>query len=239
LPPPSTGGTGNTPANTNTASGTVSGTNASTGNTSGSTSTTTTSGSTVNVHTSAHSATGPRSVVFSKCTITNSSWPSELILDLSKTKWLEWSRHLTLLANHLYISGYLNGTVCCPDVIAFPAAHHIWNNNDESLRAFILERITPEKYDIVSPFGTASITFDGLHLRHEKLGLHAQINLLRKALDVYYEPGTPMLTTSKELRMLHDCITKTGKVEMTSSLWCSSLTPLAVITRNSNLPFME
>jgi hypothetical protein len=78
---------------------------------------------------------------------------------------------------------------------------------------YALERITPEEYDIASPFGTAHTTFDGLCLRHEKLGLHAQINLLRKALDIYYEPGTPMLTTSKELRTLHDRITKMGKID--------------------------
>jgi hypothetical protein len=123
--------------------------------------------------------------------IADSSWPSKLILDLSKTNWL--------LADRLYVSGYLDGTLSCPDVVAFPAAHHIWNGNDKSLRAFILEHITPEEYDIASPFGTANTTFDGLRLPHEKLGLHAQINLLQKAPDVYYEPGTPMLTTSKEL----------------------------------------
>ena len=194
-PPPTTGG------------------NTSAGNTSGATSTTTTTGSTVNVHTSAHSATGPGNVVFSERTIADSSWPSELILDLSKTNWLEWSRRLTLLADRLYVSGYLDGTLSCPDIALYPAAHHIWNGNDKSLRAFILERITPEEYDIASPFGTANATFDGLRLRHEKLGLHAQINLLRKALDVYYEPGTPMLTTSKELRTLHDRITKMGKID--------------------------
>jgi hypothetical protein len=107
----------------------------------------------------------------------------------------------------------LDGTLSCPDITTFPATHHIWNDNDKSLRAFILERITPEEYNIASPFGTAHATFNGLRLRHEKLGLHAQINLLRKALDVYYEPGTPMLTTFKELRTLHDRITKMGKID--------------------------
>jgi hypothetical protein len=165
------------------------------------------------VHTSSHSASGPGNVVFSERTIADSSWPAELILDLSKTNWLEWSRRFSFLADRLYVSGYLDGTLGCPDVSAFPAAHHIWTGNDKSLRAFILERITPEEYDIASPFGTAHATFDGLRQRHEKLGLHAQINLLRKALDVYYEPGTPMLTTSKELRTLHDRITKMGKID--------------------------
>ena len=177
------------------------------------TSTTTTStGSTVNVS-SAHSAAGPGGIIFSERTIADSSWPTDLILDLSKTNWLEWSRRLSLLADRLYVFGYLNGTLSCPDVTTHAAAHHIWVGNDRSLRAFILEHISPKEYDIASPFGTACATFDGLRLRHEKLGLHAQINLLRKALDVYYEPGTPMLTTSKELRTLHDRITKMGKID--------------------------
>ena len=209
--------TGNPSTNTGTPSANTSTpTTGGTSNTTGGTSTTTgatTSSSTVNVHTSSHSASGPGNVVFSERTIADSSWPAELILDLSKTNWLEWSRRLSLLADRLYVSGYLDGTLGCPDVSAFPAAHHIWTGNDKSLRAFILERITPEEYDIASPFGTAHATFDGLRQRHEKLGLHAQINLLRKALDVYYEPGTPMLTTSKELRTLHDRITKMGKID--------------------------
>lgn len=204
-PPPTTGGGTNT-----NASGGASGTTG-TSTTTGTTSTTT--GSTVNIHTSAHSATGAGGIVFSERTIADSSWPTDLILELTKTNWFEWSRHLTLLADCLYVSGYLDGTLACPDVTMYPAAHHIWNGNDKSLRAFILERITPEEYDIASPFGTAQATFDGLRLRHEKLGLHAQINLLRKALNIYYEPGTPMLTTSKELRTLHDHITKMGKID--------------------------
>jgi hypothetical protein len=209
--------TGNPSTNTGTPSANTSTpTTGGTSDTTGGTSTTTgatTSSSTVNVHTSSHSASGPGNVVFSERTIAASSWPAELILDLSKTNWLEWSRRLSLLADRLYVSGYLDGTLGCPDVSAFPAAHHIWTGNDKSLCAFILERITPEEYDIASPFGTAHATFDGLRQRHEKLGLHAQINLLRKALDVYYEPGTPMLTTFKELCTLHDRITKMGKIE--------------------------
>ena len=174
-----------------------------------------TSTSTVNLHSSSssHSAVGPGNVIISECQISDSSWPLDLILDLSKTNWLEWSRRLTLLADRLYVSGYLNGTLACPNSAVYPTAHHIWTGNDKSLCAFILERITPEEYDVASIFGTAQATFEGLQTRHEKLGLHAQINLLRKALDIYYEPGTPMLNTSKELRTLHDRITKMGKMD--------------------------
>jgi hypothetical protein len=159
------GGGANANASGNTSGGTTS------GGASGTTYTnTTTSGSTVNVHTSSHSATGAGGVVFSERTIADSLWPTELILDLSKTNCLELSRRLALLADRLYVSGYLDGTLLCPDITTFPAVHHIWNGNDKSLCVFILECITLEEYDIASPFGTAHATFDGLHLRHEKLG---------------------------------------------------------------------
>jgi hypothetical protein len=39
----------------------------------------------VNVLTSSHSASGPGGVIPSERTIADSSWPAELILDLSKT----------------------------------------------------------------------------------------------------------------------------------------------------------
>ena len=170
----------------------------------------TTSTSTVSVH-SAHSAIGLGNVIFSERNIANSTWLKDLILDLSKTNWIEWSHHLILLVPELYVKGYLDGTLPCPDIATFPAAHHIWVGNDQSLQAFILEQVSPKKFNIASAFDTAHATYDGLRTQHEKLGLHVQINL-RKVLDVYYKPGTSMLTTNKELHLLHDHITKMGKI---------------------------
>ncbi|KAF8463370.1 hypothetical protein DFH94DRAFT_699574 [Russula ochroleuca] len=203
---------GTAPSGTLTTGNTAATNTAATTTTTGTGNTTSTGNTTLMIH-SSHSASGPGSITILERQIHDSSWPSDLVLDLTKTNWLEWSRCLTLLADRLYVSRYLDGTLSCPDVTAHPVAHQIWTGNDKSLHAFMLERIAPEEYDMASPLGSAHATFDGLRTRHEKLGLHAQINILHKALDVCYKPGTPMQDTSKELRNLHDCITKMGKID--------------------------
>ena len=202
--------TGAVPANPSAPTNTApSGTTATSGTT---TVPPTTTNTTVNIHTS-HSATGPGSITILERQVHDSSWPSDLILDLSKTNWLEWSHRLTLLADRLYVSGYLDGSLSCPDAVNHAAAHDIWSGNDKSLRAFMLERIAPEEYDIASPLGSAHATFVGLKTRHEQRGLHAQINLLRKSFEIHYKPGTPIRETSKELRKVFDRFTKMGKID--------------------------
>jgi hypothetical protein len=116
--------------------------------------------------------------VLTERVVADPSWPSNFNLDLAQTNWQEWSRRLTLLAHRLLVSGYLNGTLACPDPMVDPAAYGIWMGTDGSLRAFILEHISPDDYDYASAFDTSHTVFEGLRTRHEKLGLHAQINLL-------------------------------------------------------------
>jgi hypothetical protein len=50
-----------------------------------------------------------------------------LILDLTKSNWVEWSCHLTLLADRLLVFGHLNGTLARPDPAVDPTAHQIWD----------------------------------------------------------------------------------------------------------------
>jgi hypothetical protein len=156
---------------------------------------------------------GAGTITFTERLISDSSWPSELNLDLKEGNWLDWSRRLTLLADRLLVSGYLNGTLSCPDAITEPLAHQIWNGNDRSLRAFILERLTSDEFDIASPFDTSHTVFEALRVRHEELGLHAQINLLFQSFNIVYDPTTPMTTTSKTLRDLHERMKKMGKLD--------------------------
>jgi hypothetical protein len=79
---------------------------------------------------------------------------------------------------------------------------------------FILECIFLDDYNYASIFDTSHAMFEGLHTCHKKLGLHAQINLLFKAFDIYYklEGGTPMTTTSKILCNLHERIKRMGLI---------------------------
>jgi len=116
--------------------------------------------------------------VLTEHVVADPSWPSDFNLDLVQTNWQEWSRCLTLLAHRLLVSGYLNGTLACPDPVVDPGAYGIWIGTDGSLHAFILEHISPDDYDYAFTFDTSHTIFEGLCTRHEKLGLHAQINLL-------------------------------------------------------------
>jgi hypothetical protein len=149
--------------------------------------------------------------------IADPSWPAtgNSILDLAQTNWQEWSRRLTLLTDRLLVAGYLNRKLPCPDPAVDPSAHTIWVGNDGSLHAFILERISPDDYNYASTFDTSHAMFEGLRMCHEKLGLHAQINLLFKAFDIFYEPegGVPMTTTSKILCDHHERIKRMGPID--------------------------
>jgi hypothetical protein len=149
--------------------------------------------------------------------IADPSWPAtgNSILNLAQTNWQEWSQRLKLLADRLLVAGYLNGRLTCPDPTVDPAAHDIWVGNNGSLCVFILECIFLDNYDYASIFDTSHAVFEGLHTCYEKLGLHAQINLLFKAFDIYYklEGGTPMTTTSKILHNLHEQIKRMGPID--------------------------
>jgi transposase InsO family protein len=101
----------------------------------------------------------------------------------------------------------------CPDPVQFPTAYHIWSNTDQSLRSFILARIDRDEYDAVSGLDTAHAVFAALWTRHEKLGLHAQINLIRKAFDMQFDPNASMDETLRVAQDIHDRIVKMGPLD--------------------------
>src|SRR5712671_3675160 len=73
---------------------------------------------------------GPNDVIVSERQIGNTSWPSGLVLDFKQENWLEWSRHLTLVADQIHVSDYLDGTLPCPNPSLFPNAYKVWMAND-------------------------------------------------------------------------------------------------------------
>ena len=182
-----------------------------TGNTTSTTakSATITSGSTTTGNTSSSSG----NIVLVERLCADPTWPSNLMLDLEKGNWPEWSRRLSLLADRLLVSGYLNGTLRCPDSVIHPTANQVWEGSDRSLRAFMLGQMTTGEYDFASDYDTSHLVFEALRVRHKKLGLYAQIHLLLKEFTIFYEPSIPMTTTSKELRTLHVRMKKMGKID--------------------------
>jgi hypothetical protein len=145
--------------------------------------------------------------------IADDSWPTTLKLSITECNWVEWSRRLTLLADQLYVLDYLDGTLPCPDSLADPARHNIWMKTDKSLRALMLEHLSLDDYDIAITFPTSHRVFEELQNRHEKLGLHVQLNLLIRAFGIQYTLDVPLSTTSKEIRDIHTRIIKMGKFD--------------------------
>jgi hypothetical protein len=158
------------------------------------------------------SAVGPGYIDLTERFLSDPSWPTSLVLDLGKSNWPEWSRRLELLADGQGFFRYLDGTLRCPDSLMYPTAYWIWDNNDRSLRAFILGHISPGDYDLVSPIrgAGARAIFAALRKRHEQLGLHAQVLTLRKVLDMRFDAAKSLDDTVTELRGLYNRIISMG-----------------------------
>jgi hypothetical protein len=93
----------------------------------------------------------PNGIRISKLTIEGASWPAELILDLGKANWLEWSRKLHLLDLEHGLRPWLDGTLPCPDPLVSADAHYVWTHNDDALSGFILDHIsTTDFYHVES-----------------------------------------------------------------------------------------
>ncbi|KAI0286401.1 hypothetical protein BC826DRAFT_90965 [Russula brevipes] len=74
------------------------------------------------------------------------------------------------------------GSLPCPDETTYPAANWVWQQNDISLRSFLLQHISPADYSIVQNLPTSRATFEALRNRHENLGPNAQVLLLATQL---------------------------------------------------------
>jgi hypothetical protein len=97
----------------------------------------------------------------------------------------------------------------------YPRASNIWYNNDQSLSAFILNRISREDYDTVIAVRNSGAyhVFTALKKRHEQLGLHAQVLAIREALDVRFDPATSLDDTLTELRAIHTKVVSMGPMD--------------------------
>jgi len=158
-------------------------------------------------------AVGSGNITIVERLIADPTWPSTLILDLSESNWIKWSRRVTLVSERCAVPKYLKGTLACPDPTIDPDAYEVWGTNDTALRAFMLVHMSSDEFEYASPFDTSHTVFEALRACHEKLGPHAQINLLLKEFSIFYKPSIPMTATSKQLRDLHERMKKMGKID--------------------------
>jgi hypothetical protein len=142
------------------------------------------------------------------------SWPADLCLDLTKSNWEEWSFLLKVKSDRLGFSKWLKGTLPQPDPVLHPKVHNIWETNDCSLRGFIFERISKSDYNAVSHLPTSHLIFSALQQHHEKLGAHAQLLLLKKALDFRYGREAPFCDGADEILAMHTRISNMGPVDL-------------------------
>jgi hypothetical protein len=146
--------------------------------------------------------------------MSDTSWPADLRLDLAKSNWEEWSFQLKVQTDCLGFTKWLKGTLPQPDAAVHPKAHDIWETNDCSLRAFIFGRISKSDYNAVSHLPTSHRIFEELQQRHEKLGPHAQMLLLKKAFDFRYSPDVPLCDGAEEILAMHTRIANMGPIDL-------------------------
>jgi len=142
------------------------------------------------------------------------SWPANLHLDLAKSNWEEWSFQLKVQCDRLGFVKWLKGTLPQPDGALHPKAHDIWETNDCSLRGFICGHISKADYNVVSHLPTSHLIFRELQQHHEKLGVHAQLLLLKKALDFRYGRDAPFCNGTDEILAMHMRISNMGPIDL-------------------------
>jgi len=142
----------------------------------------------------------------------SSSWPTELILDLGKANWFEWSRELNLLVLQCGLKPWLEGTLACPDPSISPDNHFVWTQNDGALRGFILARISWADMGHVEACTSAHDLFTCLRTLHEKQGTYTKIRMWIKILEIRFNYDTPLQDTLAEIRSYYYRITAMGKI---------------------------
>jgi len=140
-------------------------------------------------------------ILLTKCILMlDSTWPANLILDRSKSNWEDWNLCLSYVVDRQAFIKWLDGSIPCPDLILHTRGAQIWKINDQALWAFILEHISRINLDFVCRLGTAHEVYEKLHKCHKQIGLHAQVLLIKEALNVHFQHNTPLVITVNKIK---------------------------------------
>jgi len=120
---------------------------------------------------------------------------------------------MTLIADCQGFTDWLHGFFSQPDVTADPKGHRIWQVNDRSLKAFMLQHISRADYKAVANLPNSAAVFKALRKRHEDHGTHTQLILIAKALNLRFRPGTSMSQVVDEIDALHARIVAIGPLD--------------------------
>jgi len=151
-------------------------------------------------------------IIITEWIMSDTSWPADLCLNLAKSNWEEWSFQLQIQTDRLGFTKWLKGMLPHLCTTKYPKAHDIWETNDCSLHTFIFGHISLSDFIAIKPLATSHLIFEELHLRYEKLGVHTQLLMIKKALDYHYDPEAPLCQGAEHILALHNKITKIGPV---------------------------
>jgi hypothetical protein len=70
---------------------------------------------------------GTSSIRVYERTFSTASWDKNLILDITKLSWQDWSHKTKLIAQRQGFTGWLDGTLKCPDPNTHSDAYWVWN----------------------------------------------------------------------------------------------------------------
>jgi hypothetical protein len=146
-------------------------------------------------------------------TFSTASWPKNLVLDLDKSNWCEWSTCAEFFAKRQGFLPYLDGSFPCPNKVLRPEAHYIWFTNDIALQGFIEETISSADLSFVYHLSTGHEMFDTLRNQHEKRGPYTQLLLLKEYLNIFFDCSVPFTQTLAQLDELHLRITNMGPID--------------------------
>ena len=129
-----------------------------------------------------------------------------------KSNWEEWNHQLNFVINQQNFSYYLDGTFLCPDLVLHAKAARYWKSSDRALCAFIFEHISKSDYSMVNKHTTSHDIYEALCSNHQFQGLHAQVHVIKKALETHFSPDvTPYSHTLNSIDKLHKQFIKNGK----------------------------
>ena len=108
---------------------------------------------------------------------------------------------------------YLDGSFPCPDPAVHAKAAMVWSMNNRALHSFLLEHVLSANYEIASAHSNSHDIYEALRTNHHNLGLLAQINIIREALNTRFKFGVPISKTIDDIVKLHTRFVKMRKID--------------------------
>ncbi|KAF8872087.1 hypothetical protein BD779DRAFT_1679950 [Infundibulicybe gibba] len=143
--------------------------------------------------------------------VSEGPWDGQAVLKKSSNNWPAWKeRMVDVLTLSKGMNCYLTGTVPRPDPVREPRATYNYELNDESVRAYIRTKLSPEELAHVKQCQSSKEVWSILKDRHERQGPIAQILLMQEAFNIRYSHSVPFAETIACIADINDRIWNMG-----------------------------